>query len=103
MRIAIEKATRKLFLKKSFTEQRPDVLGVHEGYSLYSVHPLSTSKGRDARDKNKGKFMSKRTDSSELVKWPRTELPQKPKPLSSLEEEVHQTYLRISKEPEYAF
>jgi len=103
MRVVIEEATRKLFLKKSFVEQRPDVLGVHEGYSLFSELPVSTSKGREARDRNKTGFSSKRIDSSDLVKWPKTKYPQEPRALSPFEEGMHKTYLKLSKEPEYAY
>lgn len=86
MQIAIEEACSKLFLKKSFIEQRPDVLGSVEGVKLgISGRPM------------------KRVENYESLTWPRTKEPQKPKPLSSLEDDIHRIYLRISKEPEHAF
>jgi hypothetical protein len=101
--VAIDEAIRKRFIKKSFVDERPDVLGVHEGYTVHSIHPLSTKKGRIARDKNKLGCTSKKVNNWDGLTWPRSKEPHEHRALSAAEADINHLYKKISKEPDYAY
>jgi hypothetical protein len=103
MQLAIEAAFKKTFTDTHYVSCDKDILGTREGYSHFSKHPVSDHRGRIASDRNKGKDHDKRTEFYEFVEWERTKEPYKHKALSGEELEIHEMYLRISKEPEYAF
>jgi len=103
MQLAIENAFKKTFEDTHYAKYDKDVLGVHEGYTVFSEKPLSTYKGREVRDRNQFKSRDKRTEFYECVEWTKTKEPYKHRALTGEELEIHNMYLRISKEPEFAF
>jgi len=103
MQLAIEKACSEAFVKTSYNESLPDILGVHEGYTEYSEEPLSNWEGRQARDNNKTGFRTKRTDYHEVLEWPRTKEPHVHRVLMDEELGIHKVYQSLAKEPEWAF
>lgn len=103
MQLAIESAFKEVFEKSSYEKYEPVILGTREGYSHFSEFPVSDWRGRIASDRNKGKERDKRTEFYEYVEWERAKEPYEHKALSGEELEIHEMYLRISKEPEYAF
>lgn len=103
MQLAIEKACSEAFTKTSYNEAPKELLGVHEGYTHFSQFPLSDQRGRVAKEANKMRFTTKRTENYDKVMWPRTRGPNIPRALDESELDIYSMYLRISKEPEFAF